>query len=59
MHQFRDPGKGCFLPKPQVLKQTAEGTHIVAPAGWDGAHPVRYPWSRDYLLIDDNLLDAA
>lgn len=58
MHQFQDPGRGCFLPKPQVVKQTDEGTHIVAPAGWDGERPIRYAWSRDYLLIDDNLVGA-
>ena len=58
MNQFRDPGKGCFLPSPQVAKQTAEGTHIVAPAGWDGERVVRYEWSRDYFLVDPNLLPA-
>ena len=58
MHQFRDPAKGCFLPKPQVVKQTDEGVHIVAPAGFDGERPIRYDWSRDYFLVDDNLAAA-
>jgi hypothetical protein len=60
MHQFRDPGKGCFLPKPQVVKQTAAGTHIAAPAGYDPDRGgvIRYNWTRDYFLVDDNLLPA-
>lgn len=60
MHQFRDPGKGCFLPKPQVVKQTAAGTHIAAPAGYDPDRGgvIRYEWTRDYFLVDDNLLPA-
>ena len=56
MNQFRDPAKGCFLPSPQVVNQTSKGTHIVAPAGWDGERPIRYAWSRDYFLVDPNLL---
>lgn len=56
MHQFRDPGKGCFLPSPQVVKQTERGVHIAAPAGYDGQHVIRYAWTRDYFLVDDNLL---
>ncbi|HEX7246441.1 MAG TPA: hypothetical protein VF245_12850 [Solirubrobacterales bacterium] len=59
MYQFQDPGRGCFLPSPQVVKQTDEGTHIAAPAGWDGERVVRYEWTRDYFLVDDNLLGAA
>jgi hypothetical protein len=59
MHQFQDPTRGCcFLPSPQVAKQTAKGAHIVAPAGWDGKHVIRYNWSRDYLLVDESLAPA-
>lgn len=58
MHQFQDSAKGCFLPSPQVVKQTKRGTHIAAPAGWDGERIVRYEWTRDYFLVDDNLLPA-
>lgn len=59
MHQFQDPGRGCFLPHPQVVKHTEKGTRIAAPAGWDGSNVIRFPWTRDYLLVDDNLLPVA